>query len=188
VRARISVYEKQFAYYRELAEKAIDQLGSDQLFIKDSEASNSIAVIMKHIAGNMLSRWTDIFNTDGEKTWRNRDQEFIDDFEDYEALMTYWIKGWDCLSNTLSSLTDEDLDKTIYIRNMGCSVHDAIVRQISHYPYHIGQIVHIARAKVGPSFISLSIPLGQSKDYNAKRFAQEKSMKHFIDDVSSDEN
>ena len=126
---KIEVFRKQFDYYKSLAEKSIDQLESDQLFKVIGEGSNSIAVIMKHIAGNMLSRWTNIFEEDGEKEWRERDEEFINRFESEEALKEYWDKGWKVLFGTMDEIKDKDLDRIIYIRNMGCTVHDAIIRQ-----------------------------------------------------------
>lgn len=180
---KIEVFRKQFDYYKSLAEKSIDQLESDQLFKVIEEGSNSIAVIMKHIAGNMLSRWTNIFEEDGEKEWRERDEEFINRFESEVALKEYWNEGWKVLFGTLDEIKDKDLDRIIYIRNMGCTVHDAIIRQLCHYPYHIGQIVFIAKLLKGHNFTSLSIPIGESKSYNADRFSREKSTKHFTDDV-----
>jgi len=180
---RIKVFKKQFDYYKSLAEKAIEQLEDTDLFKDMGDGSNSIAVIMKHIAGNMLSRWTNIFEEDGEKEWRNRDEEFIDRFSDKASLMDYWNRGWSVLFATLDSIKDEDLEKIIYIRNMGTTVHDAIIRQICHYPYHIGQIVFAAKLIKGGSFKSLSIPLGASKSFNSKRFEKEKSIKHFTDDL-----
>jgi len=179
---KIEVFRKQFDYYKALAEKSIEQLDDDDLFKELGDGSNSIAIIMKHIAGNMLSRWTNIFEEDGEKEWRHRDEEFIDRFTDKEELMTYWDKGWTRLFDTLNSIGEEDLKQIIYIRNMGTTVHDAIIRQICHYPYHIGQIVYAAKLIKGENFTSLSIPKGASKNYNTERFAKEKVVKHFTDD------
>ncbi|MEM9548942.1 MAG: DUF1572 family protein [Bacteroidota bacterium] len=179
---RIEVFKKQFDYYKSLAEKSLDQLDDTALFVELEEGSNSIAVIMKHIAGNMLSRWTNIFEEDGEKEWRNRDEEFIDRFSGKKELMEYWNNGWDRLFKTLDELENGDLERTIYIRNMGTTVHDAIIRQICHYPYHIGQIVYAAKLLKGSSFVSLTIPKGESKHYNAERFEKEKSIKHFTED------
>lgn len=181
--SKIEVFKKQFDYYRLLAERSIDQLDDKQLFAEMSEGSNSIAVIMKHIAGNMLSRWTNIFEEDGEKEWRNRDEEFVDRFESKEDLLVYWNKGWTVLFETLDNIKEADLDRIIYIRNMGTFVHDAIIRQICHYPYHIGQIVYAAKLMIGDDFVSLSIPKGESKIYNSKRFEKTKSIKHFTDDT-----
>ncbi len=180
---KIEVFRKQFEYYKSLGEKSIEQLKEEDLFKVIGKGSNSIAVIMKHIAGNMLSRWTNIFEEDGEKEWRNRDEEFIDRFTDKSDLMAYWDKGWSVLFDTLDGIEEDDLEKIIYIRNMGTSVHDAIIRQICHYPYHIGQIVFAAKMIKGESFESLSIPLGASKEFNSQRFNREKSIKHFTDDI-----
>lgn len=180
---KVEVFKKQFSYYKSLAEKSIEQLDDQSLFQVIDEGSNSIAVIMKHIAGNMLSRWTNIFEEDGEKEWRDRDEEFIDRFKTKEELMAYWNKGWSLLYETLDQLKAEDLEKIIYIRNMGTTVHDAIIRQICHYPYHIGQIVYAAKLLKGSSFVSLSIPLNASKNYNSERFEKDKTVKHFTDDT-----
>ena len=181
--SRISAYQKQFAYYRLIAEQSIAQISENLLFDQPSEESNSIAVIMKHMAGNMLSRWTDVFESDGEKSWRNREEEFINTFSSKEDLLAYWNSGWDRLENTLEDLTEEDLDTIVYIRNMGCTLHDAILRQISHYAYHVGQIVFASKLLKVSGFQSLSIPRGASKSYNNARFAREKKIKHFADDV-----
>ncbi len=179
---KIDVFKKQFEYYKSLAEKSIEQLDEEFLFKVVDEGSNSIALIMKHIAGNMLSRWTNIFEEDGEKEWRNRDEEFIDRFIGKDDLMAYWDKGWAVFFETLDHIQEDDLQKIIYIRNMGTTVYDAIVRQLCHYPYHIGQIVFAAKCIKGRSFTNLSIPLGASKTYNAERFQKEKSIKYFTDD------
>jgi len=181
--SKINVYKKQFHYYRTLAEKAVSQISEEQLFEVPSQESNSIAVIVKHMAGNMLSRWTNIYESDGEKSWRNRDDEFVNTFHSKEELFEYWINGWTKLEETLDSVNDSDLDKIIYIRNMGCTLHDAIIRQISHYAYHVGQIVYLARLLKVSGFKSLSIPKNQSEGYNKERFAKEKTIKHFVDDV-----
>ena len=179
---RVDVYKKQFDYYKSLVEKSIDQIEDEKLFEIVGVGTNSIAVLMKHISGNMLSRWTNIFEEDGEKSWRNRDEEFVDSFKDKDEIKAYWEKGWSDLFTTLDELNEGDLDRIIYIRNMGCSVHDAIVRQLCHYPYHIGQIVLLSKLFKGETFKSLSIPMGDSSQYNALRFNKEKSIKHFTDD------
>jgi len=181
--SKVDVYKKQFFYYKVLTEKSIDQIIDEKLFEVVEEGTNSIAVIMKHISGNMLSRWTNIFEEDGEKTWRNRDDEFVDSFNGKDELMKYWEKGWTVLFDTLNQLNDDDLERTIYIRNMGCTVHDAIIRQLCHYPYHIGQIVFLSKFFKGKNFKSLSIPLGTSSQYNKEKFSKEKSIKHFTDDT-----
>lgn len=179
----ISNYIRQFEYYKLLADKAIQQVPKADVFSLPSVNSNSLAVIMKHLASNMLSRWTDIFESDGEKPWRDRDQEFIIDQESFNDLSQYWESGWSRLFETLNSLEDTDLDKVIYIRNMGHTVREAIIRQLCHYSYHIGQIVYVSRFYCGESFVSLSIPLGDSRKYNAEKFSKDKTIKHFTEDL-----
>lgn len=132
--------------------------------------------------GNMLSRWTDFLTTDGEKEWRKRDEEFIVDFTTRAELMELWAAGWQCLYGALDSVNEENFDTIIYIRNQGHSITEAINRQLAHYSYHVGQIVYIARMLRDSDWQSLSIPKGQSKAYNADKFAQEKSRQHFTDE------
>jgi hypothetical protein len=174
---------KQVEYYKLLGEKSFDQLTDEQLFWQANEASNSIATIVKHLSGNMLSRWTDFMTTDGEKEWRNRDAEFETETTSREALIRQWNEGWDCFLNALNSLQEIDLEKIIYIRNMGHTVMEAINRQLAHYPYHVGQIVFIAKLVCDESWISLSIPKGNSKEYNSEKFSQPKRTEHFTDEV-----
>ena len=180
---------RQFLYYKTLGEKAVEQLEPEQLFVSLNEDTNSIAIIVKHLHGNMLSRWTDFLTTDGEKEWRNRDGEFNDDTstplsvtDKKLEVLKQWNQGWDCLFNTLNSLKPEDLDKIIYIRNEGHSVLEAINRQLAHYPYHVGQMVFYAKILKKSEWTSLSIPKNKSKDYNSDKFSKEKSKKHFTDD------
>lgn len=180
---------RQFLYYKTLGEKAMAQLEPEQLFISLNEDTNSIAVIVKHLHGNMLSRWTDFLTTDGEKEWRNRDGEFTDDTstsvnmtEKKVLMLKTWNEGWDCLFNTLNNLKPEDLSRIIYIRNEGQTVLEAINRQLAHYPYHIGQIVFYAKLLKKSDWESLSIPKNKSKDYNADKFSKDKAKKHFTDD------
>jgi hypothetical protein len=173
---------KQFAYYKLLGEQAIDQLRDDDLFWRPNEESNSIATIVKHLSGNMISRWTDVLTTDGEKAWRNRDSEFEDDTRTREALMQHWNKGWQVCLDALYSLGEEDLGKTIYIRNQGHTVVDAINRQLAHYPYHVGQIIFIGKMRAA-HWTSLSIPKGQSVAYNAEKFSRPQHNEHFTDEV-----
>jgi hypothetical protein len=174
--------KKQFLYYKLLGEKAMDQLQPEQLFVALNEDTNSIAVIVKHISGNMLSRWTDFLTTDGEKEWRNRDGEFKNDLLTKEAVLETWNKGWDCFLEALNSLKPEQLSDIIYIRNEGHTIIEAINRQLAHYPYHIGQIIFYAKLLKNGDWESLSIPRNKSKNYNAVKFAQEKSIKHFTDE------
>lgn len=173
--------KKQFAYYKMLGEKAIEQVPEEKLFWQYNPESNSIAIIVKHLWGNMLSRWTDFLTTDGEKEWRNRDAEFDNDIKTKEELIARWNEGWKCLFDAIAPLTTADEEKEIYIRNMGHSVLEAINRQLAHYPYHIGQIVFIAKMVCDNDWKSLSIPLGNSGKYNAERFTKEKHKEHFTD-------
>jgi len=174
--------KKQFRYYKTLGEKAIDQLGPEQLFIAVNENTNSIATIIQHISGNMLSRWTDFLTSDGEKEWRNRDGEFETTIQTKQEVLDIWNKGWDCFFNALDSLTPEQLTTIVYIRNEGHTVVEAINRQLAHYPYHIGQIVFYAKMLKKREWNSLSIPKNKSNSYNADKFAKEKSIKNFTDD------
>lgn len=173
---------KQFEYYKFLGEKAIAQLPDDKLFWQYNEASNSIAIIVQHLWGNMLSRWTDFLTTDGEKGWRNRDAEFESVINTKEELLNKWNEGWDCLLNALKPLTGEDLQKIIYIRNQGHTVMEAINRQLAHYPYHVGQIVYIAKMVIDNDWHSLTIPKGASQSFNADKFSKPKSKQHFSDE------
>lgn len=174
--------KKQFLYYKALGEKAIEQLEPDQLFISVNEDTNSIATIIKHISGNMLSRWTDFLTSDGEKEWRNRDSEFENDLKSKDEVLEIWNKGWNCLENALNSLRPEQLSDIIYIRNEGHTVIEAINRQLAHYPYHVGQIVFYAKQLKKSSWESLSIPKNKSENYNTEKFAKEKEIKNFTDD------
>lgn len=173
---------KQFEYYKQLGEKAMDQLKDEQLFIIPSKESNSMAVIVQHLSGNMISRWTDFLTSDGEKEWRKRDEEFEEIVNTKAELMKVWDKGWNILFSTLRSLKPEDLKRTVYIRNQGCTVVDAINRQLAHYPYHVGQMVYVAKLLVTDDWKTLSIARNQSKAYNADKFSQEKKMQHFTDE------
>jgi Protein of unknown function (DUF1572) len=178
--------KKQFAYYKMLGEKTFAQIPDDKLFWQFNQESNSIATIVKHLSGNMLSRWTNFLTTDGEKEWRNRDAEFDNDILTRQELLDKWNSGWDCLFSALNVLTPDDLQKEIYIRNMGHTVAEAINRQLAHYPYHIGQIVFIGKIICGNTWVSLSIPKGDSKVYNAGKFSQPKHKEHFTNEFLND--
>jgi hypothetical protein len=178
----IESVKKQFEYYKMLGEKTFAQVEDEKLFHKMNEESNSIAIIVQHLWGNMLSRWTDFLTTDGEKEWRKRDEEFEEIVNDKNELMKRWEEGWKCLFDALDSLKDGDLEKIIYIRNQGHSVMEAMNRQLAHYSYHVGQIVFIGKMLAGSDWKSLSIPKNQSKNYNAQKFSEEKSRKHFTDE------
>jgi len=173
---------KQFEYYKSLGDKTFAQLTDEQLFWQQHEDSNSIAVIVKHLWGNMLSRWTDFLNSDGEKPWRKRDEEFEADIKDRHELTQKWEEGWKCLLDTLHRLDDNDLEKIIYIRNQGHTVVEAINRQLAHYAYHVGQIVFVGRQLSDKKRASLSVPKGGSKAFNNDKFAKPKHMQHFTDE------
>lgn len=173
---------KLFLYYKTLGEKAMEQLQPEQLFHTANENSNAISVIVQHLAGNMLSRWTDFLQSDGEKDWRNRDTEFEPFINDKEVLITYWNKGWNCLFTTLGDLQSNDLIRIVYIRNERHTVLDAINRQLAHYAYHVGQIVFYAKLIKESPWSSLSIPKKGSASYNAAKFDKKKDIKNFTDD------
>jgi tartrate dehydratase beta subunit/fumarate hydratase class I family protein len=174
--------KKQFLYYKTLGEKAMNQLEAEQLFISINEDTNSIATIVKHLSGNMLSRWTDFLTSDGEKEWRNRDAEFVETIKTKEELLAVWNQGWDCFLSTLNGLETEQLSQIIFIRNEGHTVIEAINRQLAHYPYHIGQIVFYAKMLKNSEWTSLSIPKNKSNNYNSEKFSKEKSIQHFTDE------
>lgn len=174
---------KQFKYYKMLGEKAMEQLQEEQLFRQYNQESNSIAILVNHITGNMLSRFTDFLTTDGEKPWRNRDAEFTNPFNSKEELMNRWNEGWECLLKTLEQLSDADLERIVYIRNDGHTVIEAINRQLAHYPYHIGQMVFVAKMLKNGDWQTLSIARNKSTDYNSRKFLQDKGRRHFTDDL-----
>jgi hypothetical protein len=162
----INSIKKRFLYYKELGDKTFDQLSASDFHIKPNEESNSIAIIIQHISGNMLSRFTDFLQSDGEKDWRNRDIEFeIQTFTKVQ-LIEIWEKGWTCLMNTLNQLKEQDLLKVVYIRKEPHLVMDAINRQLAHYPYHIGQIIFIAKLLKNNQWITLSIKKNESDQFN----------------------
>jgi hypothetical protein len=163
---------KRLEYYKTLGEKTFEQLADDQLFWQYNEESNSIAMIVQHLAGNMLSRWTDFLNSDGEKSWRNRDSEFEAVIKNRKDLLEKWNEGWNCMLDALNSITESDLEKEILIRNEPHSAVDAINRQLAHIPYHVGQIVFIGKMLAGSKWHSLSIPKGKSGTFNEEKFAK----------------
>jgi hypothetical protein len=174
--------KKQFLYYKTLGEKAMDQIEAEQLFVSVTDDSNSIATIVKHIWGNMLSRWTDFLTTDGEKPARDRDAEFENDMTTKDELLLRWHEAWSCLFNALDSIEPDQLSQIIYIRNEGHTVIEAINRQLAHYPYHIGQIIYAAKLLKKSNWESLSIPKNSSKQYNNEKFSKDKVIKNFTND------
>ena len=179
----IESIQKQFRYAKSLADNTFAQLDTDQIFWQNSEADNSIAIIAKHIAGNMLSRWTNFYTEDGEKDWRKRDQEFINTFKSKKDVLDYWESGWECLNAIIETLRPEDLDRIIYIRNEGHTALEAINRQLGHYSYHIGQIVLLGKQILGENWKNLSVPKGQSASYNLQKFSKTRHRGHFTDNL-----
>ncbi|UYQ91087.1 DUF1572 domain-containing protein [Chitinophaga horti] len=163
---------KRFLTYKTLGEKTFEQLSDEQLCWEPPGYPNSIYVIVKHVSGNMCSRFTDFLTTDGEKPGRQRDEEFKPGIASRAEIIGLWDKGWDVLLNTLRSLTDEDLAKTVTIRGEPHSVIDAINRQLGHYPYHVGQIVYLGKIMQQENWRSLSIPVGQSEQFNKEKFGR----------------
>jgi len=164
--------KKQLEEYKQLGEKTFNQLNSDQIFWQYNQESNSIAIIVNHLWGNMLSRWTNFLTSDGEKKWRDRDAELKNNISTREELISKWNEGWECLFKAINSLSADDLNRIIYIRNQKHTVMEAINRQLTHYPYHIGQIVYIGKMLIGDKWGSLSIPRGKSKQFNLDKFSK----------------
>jgi hypothetical protein len=172
---------KQFEYNKSLGDKTLNQLTKEQLFWQFNDESNSVATLVKHISGNMLSRWTNFLTEDGEKPWRKRDEEFINSYTTKEEMINEWEKGWKCLFENLHEITPENSDKIVYIRNEGHTITEAINRQLCHYSYHIGQIVMLGKMTKNTDWQTVSIAKNASKSYNEEKFSQNKERKHFID-------
>lgn len=156
----------EYQRYKSLAEMALAQVKDDDLHKALGEDNNSIAVTMNHISGNLKSRFTNFLTEDGEKSWRNRDEEFEEKLEDRTILLKKWDESWKILFDEINSLSDSDLDKVVKIRGKESSVSDALQRSLAHTAYHVGQIVLLSRVHVGRDWKSLSIPRGKSQDYN----------------------
>jgi hypothetical protein len=164
---------KAFRAYKKLTEKAIAQLKDEEFFVTLDEEANSVAVVMKHMAGNMISRWTDFLTSDGEKPDRNRDMEFVIDAQTTkDDVIAYWERGWKCVLDAIEPLTVKDFEKTVLIRGEKHTIVQAINRQLMHYAYHIGQIVFLAKHFRSAEWKSLSIPRNRSADFNAYLTAQ----------------
>ena len=172
---------KQFEYNKSLGDKTFEQLTKEQLFFTYNKESNSIATLVKHISGNMLSRWTNFLTEDGEKPWRKRDEEFINTYTSKEEVIHDWEKGWACLFENLHKITTENSNTIVYVRNEGHTIAEAINRQLCHYSYHTGQIVMIGKMIKNNHWQTLSIAKNASKSYNEEKFAENKTKKHFID-------
>ena len=172
-----------FRMYKQLGEKSIAQLSDEQLNWQANDDTNSVATIVKHMWGNMLSRWTDFRTTDGEKPWRMRDAEFEHKTASRDEIMKMWEEGWGCLFQALDTLVEEDLGQIIFIRNDGLTIMEAVTRQIAHYSYHVGQIVFASKLHSGNNWESLSIPRNKSVEYNSSKFANDKAVRNFTDDL-----
>jgi len=166
-----------FRQYKQLGERAMKQVADEQLFATLDEEANSIAIIVKHMTGNMRSRWTDFLTSDGEKPNRNRDSEFVDPPETREALLREWEQGWACVFAAIEPLTEMDLSRKVTIRGEAHSVMQAINRQLAHYPMHVGQIILIAKHYAGAGWQTLSVARNRSAEYNCKVVAGEASQR-----------
>lgn len=175
--------KKQFEYYRSLGEKTIRQLEEKDLFWQYNSDSNSIAIIVNHLWGNMLSRWTDFLTSDGEKVWRKRDNEFEPVIKSKDELLNKWNEGWKCLFDALESINESNFYTKVYIRNQEHTIIEAINRQLTHYAYHVGQIVYIGKMIKGQQWESLSIPKGKSDEFNKLKFSKGKHKGFFTDDL-----
>ena len=177
--------KKQFEYYKSVGERTFDQLEEKDLFWQFNEDSNSIAIIVNHLWGNMKSRWTDFLTSDGEKEWRNRDSEFEFVIKSKDELLEKWREGWNCLFSALDSINEENFNAQIFIRNQEHTIIEAFNRQLAHYAYHIGQIVFIGKMIKGNEWNSLTIPKGKSSEFNKAKFSKGKHKGHFSDDLQN---
>lgn len=157
---------KRLTYYKSLGNNTFNQLAEDDFHVQLNVESNSLCILIQHMAGNMLSRWTDFLISDGEKDWRKRDAEFEEQHLTKQQLIDLWETGWACCLNALQALNEEDLIKIIHIRHEACPVIDAINRQLAHYPYHVGQIIYLAKIIKNKDWQQLSIAKGHSEECN----------------------
>jgi len=175
-----------FQYYKMLGDNTIKQLSEEELFYTPSEFDNSIAIIVKHLWGNMISRWTNFLTEDGEKDWRKREGEFEADIRDRTELLTKWNEGWNCLFDALSEINEENFSELVFIRNQGHTIVEACNRQLAHYAYHVGQIVFLGKMIKKKDWECLSIPKGGSEKYNEQKFGKEKRKENFIEEILKD--
>lgn len=159
------LFLKRFQYYKNIADQTFEQLEEPQLFWQYNPESNSIATIVKHISGNMISRWTNFLTEDGEKEWRNRDAEFENDIQSKAEMLEMWEKGWLVLFDALNQVNDANINSIILIRGEKLSFVDALLRQLAHYPYHIGQIIYLAKMLKNDDWETLSIARNKSQEY-----------------------
>jgi uncharacterized damage-inducible protein DinB len=173
-RSKLKDFTDEYARYRAIGEKAMRQVSDNDLNIVIGAENNSIAMLVRHIGGNLLSRFTDFLTTDGEKPWRNRDSEFADAKYETADVENTWTKGWDVLEAQLTQLSDQDLEQKVYIRGQALTVHEALCRSLAHISYHVGQIVLLARILNDGNWDWISIPKGQSRQYNANPTMEKK--------------
>jgi hypothetical protein len=171
----LSVVIDEFQKIKKLADKSIEQLSDEQLHQQLDAEANSVAILMRHMAGNMRSRWVDFLTSDGEKPTRLRDREFEDPHQPRADLIAEWEHGWRCVFDAITPLTDADLQRTVVIRGEPHSVYKAISRQVAHYAGHAYQILLLAKHMAGPSWKTLSIPRGQSEEFNRRMLAKLKA-------------
>ena len=169
---------RRLKYYKDLGDKTFEQLNEWDFHYQPNDESNSIAVIIQHMAGNMLSRWTNFLTEDGEKEWRQRDDEFEVHTYNKQQLLELWEKGWACFFTAVEALKKKDLKKTITIRKEPLTVIDAINRQLAHYPYHVGQIIFLAKIIKNKNWKNLSIPKGDSQTYNSAADVKDPAKKY----------
>ena len=179
----LTTAKRDFQYYKTLGEKTFSQLDEKDCFWQFDSESNSIAVIVNHLYGNMKSRWTDFLSSDGEKEWRKRDLEFENQLKTKAEVLNRWEQGWNCIFKSLDLINEDNFNTKIYIRNQEHSVIQAINRQIAHYAYHVGQMVYIGRLIKGSKWKCLSIPRGKSEDFNQEKFSRGKYQGQFTDDL-----
>lgn len=177
----LSDIKKQYSYYRALAEQAINQISEQEFFYQQHEGVNSVAIIVKHISGNLLSRFKDFRSSDGEKSWRNRDNEFVKTADKKVDYMDAWHKAWTVLIEALDELNEANIMETIYIRKQGHTIPTALIRSLSHTSHHIGQILYQAKILKGKQWISLSIPKGQSQQFNESMNKEDLEGEHYTD-------
>lgn len=163
---------KEFGRYKSLGDRCFEQLNDSDIFWCPGDQSNSIALIVKHMAGNMLSRWTNFLSEDGEKPWRHRDTEFEDPYTSGKEMIAAWEKGWQCVFEALETINDKNFNDKVLIRNEEHSIPEALNRQLGHYAYHTGQIVWIAKIIKGADWQPLTIPKGKSEDFNRSMFGK----------------
>ncbi|WP_417887001.1 DUF1572 family protein [Zunongwangia sp.] len=175
--------QNEFVYYKSLGEKTIEQLEDDELFWQYNKESNSVAILINHLSGNMKSRWTDFLTSDGEKQWRNRDLEFEAVLNTRKEVLLAWEEGWAILFDALNKIESKHFQQEIYIRNQRHSIIEAINRQLAHYSYHIGQLVFLGKMIISEKWKELSIPKNQSTHFNRQKFSKGKHGGHFSDDL-----